>query len=98
MSNTNFFLYLTKSGDSLIIAFILILIEIVREFSRPFSLTIRLFVNITVGHTLCILGFVLYERVFGFFGFSMLFIIMESFVFLIQSYIFSRLVYIYLND
>ena len=98
ISGTNFFVYLTKKGDVLLITFMLILIEIVREFSRPFSLSIRLYVNISVGHTLCIVGFIFYETVFGVFFISILFILIESFVFFIQSYIFSRLVYIYLND
>jgi F0F1-type ATP synthase membrane subunit a len=74
------------------------LIEIVREFSRPLSLSIRLFVNITVGHTLCLVGFDLYEFVVGSFIHSLFLILMESVVFLIQRYIFSRLVYMYMGD
>jgi F0F1-type ATP synthase membrane subunit a len=94
----NFFVYLRKSGDSLLMSFMLMLIEIVSEFSRPFSLTIRLFVNIAVGHSICVIGFFFYETCFGIFFLSMFFILMESFVFFIQRYIFYRLVYMYLGD
>lgn len=94
----NFFVYLTKRGDSFIITIILIGVEVIRDTSRSFSLTIRLFVNITVGHILCIFGFYFYEVISGLGLISMLFIVIEFFVFFIQRYIFSRLVYIYLND
>lgn len=94
----NFFIYLRKSGDTFVLTFLLMLIEIVREFSRPLSLRIRLFVNIRVGHTLCLVGYGFYEFIFGVFLYSLFLILIESVVFFIQRYIFSRLVYIYLGD
>ena len=98
ISYINFFVYLRKEGDVFYLTFFLMLIEIVREFSRPLSLRIRLFVNIRVGHALCVVGYVFYEFVFGLFIYSLILILIESVVFLIQRYIFSRLLYIYMGD
>lgn len=92
--------YLSKSGDKFLKTFRILIVEVVRELSRPMALTIRLTVNVMVGHL--IVGF-LYIRIEGVLGngyvWSMvLAIMMECFVFFIQSYIFSRLIYLYLNE
>lgn len=39
----------------------MLMIELVREFSRPFSLTIRLTVNVSVGHLICLMVYNLLE-------------------------------------
>jgi F0F1-type ATP synthase membrane subunit a len=39
-----------KEGDSFLKTFSILLVEIVSEFSRPLALTVRLTVNIIVGH------------------------------------------------
>lgn len=92
--------YLSKFGDSFFKTLSILLVEVVSEVSRPLALTVRLTVNIMVGHL--IISF-LYVGIEGFFGefftfFTIFAIIMECFVFFIQSYIFSRLIYLYLNE
>jgi F0F1-type ATP synthase membrane subunit a len=74
-------------------------IELAREFSRPFSLTIRLRVNILVGH---FLRKGVYILIF-YFGLktSLIFVLavfLEMFVFLVQRFVFSILLLIYLNE
>lgn len=79
---------------------VLMPIELVREFSRPFSLTIRLTVNISVGHLISMSLYQFLELRGGdkYIWLTVLAIIIECFVFFIQSYVFSRLVYLYLNE
>ena len=76
------------------------MVEIVREFSRPLALTVRLTVNIIVGHLIRIILYIGIENYLGekYIFIRILAIIMECFVFFIQSYIFSRLIYLYLNE
>jgi F0F1-type ATP synthase membrane subunit a len=95
-----FSIYISKSGDSFLKTLIIFLIEVVREFSRPIALTVRLTVNILVGHIISLVFYILFESVIGnFFSFLILFaIFIECFVFFIQSYIFSRLIFLYLNE
>ena len=100
VSREKFSIYISKEGDSYLKTSRMLLIELVREFSRPIALTVRLTVNILVGY---LIGVVLYsglEFFFGdfFFWFFLLAILMECFVFFIQRYIFSRLVFLYLNE
>uniref|UniRef100_A0A0K0DRN4 Cytochrome b n=1 Tax=Angiostrongylus cantonensis TaxID=6313 RepID=A0A0K0DRN4_ANGCA len=88
---------LFKSGDKFLKTFRILIVEVVRELSRPMALTIRLTVNVMVGHL--IVGF-LYIRIEGVLGdgyvwLIVLAIMVECFVFFIQSYIFSRLIYLY---
>lgn len=73
--------------------------EILREFSRPVALTVRLFVNITAGHilggainSLALSSGVLYS------GLSILAIFAECVVFAIQRFVFSRLIYLYIME
>jgi F0F1-type ATP synthase membrane subunit a len=98
LSYINFFIYLRKLGDSFYLAFFLIIIEVVREFSRPLSLRVRLLVNVRVGHALGLAGFFIYEFYLGLFFYTLVLIPIENIVFLIQRYIFSRLIYMYLGD
>lgn len=50
ISSEKFSIYIRKDGDSFLKTFRILLVEIVREFSRPLALTVRLTVNIIVGH------------------------------------------------
>lgn len=50
ISSEKFSVYIRKDGDSFLKTFSMLLVEIVREFSRPLALTVRLTVNIIVGH------------------------------------------------
>lgn len=99
ISREKFSVYIRKGGDKYLKTLSILLIEIVREFSRPLALTVRLTVNIIVGHLISIIIYQLVElNGESYVWISILAIIMECFVFFIQSYILSRLIYLYLNE
>nr|YP_009024213.1 ATP synthase F0 subunit 6 [Oesophagostomum asperum]AGL61155.1 ATP synthase F0 subunit 6 [Oesophagostomum asperum] len=100
MSSEKFSVYLSKGGDSYLKTFSMLLVEIVSEFSRPLALTVRLTVNIMVGHLISMMLYIGLESYLGegYLWISIFAIMMECFVFFIQSYIFSRLIYLYLNE
>nr|UDL72566.1 ATP synthase F0 subunit 6 [Phascolostrongylus turleyi] len=100
ISSEKFSVYMSKGGDSYMKTFSMLLVEIVSEFSRPLALTVRLTVNIMVGHLVSMMLYMGIENVLGekYLWLSILAIMMECFVFFIQSYIFSRLIYLYLNE
>lgn len=52
---------MSKSGDTFSKTLVILMIELVSEFSRPFSLTIRLTVNVSVGHLICLMVYNLLE-------------------------------------
>lgn len=93
-------------GAPLWTAVILIPIELVSYLSRPISLAVRLFANMTVGHVLLkvIAGFVIglgaYAVVPGVLPFAALVAItlLEMLVAVIQAYVFAILACIYLHD
>lgn len=103
-----FSLFLPK-GTSIVLAFLLVPIELISYLSKPISLSIRLFANMMAGHALLkviagfaitLMGcqglyFILYYFVIG-----LLFplFLLEFGVALIQSFVFSLLICIYLND
>ena len=100
MSREKFSVYIRKNNDKFLKTFSMLLVEIVSEFSRPLALTVRLTVNIIVGH---LISMILYMGVENYLGEKYIWlrifaIIIECFVFFIQSYIFSRLIYLYLNE
>lgn len=99
ISGEKFSVYMRKSGDGFFKTFIMFLVEFVSEFSRPISLTVRLTVNISVGHLISMSLFMLIDFIGRKFFFLYIFaILLECFVFFIQSYIFSRLIFLYLNE
>jgi F-type H+-transporting ATPase subunit a len=84
-------------------AFILVPIELISYCSRPFSLAIRLFANMTVGHIILKVmgGFVVSLGIIG--GFlPMAFLggvtVLEFGIALLQAYVFTILTCIYLHD
>jgi len=89
-------------GAPIATAPILIPIELISYFSRPFSLAVRLFANMTVGHIILkvIAGFVVALGVFGIVPFAFLagVTILEFGIALLQAYVFTILSCIYLND
>ncbi len=98
----HFFSLFFPHGAPLFTAPILIPIEVVSYLSRPISLSVRLFANMTVGHVLLkvLAGFVI---ALGFFGVIPLVVLvaitaLELLVALLQAYIFTILCCIYLND
>lgn len=89
-------------GAPIATAPILIPIELISYFSRPFSLAVRLFANMTVGHIILkvIAGFVVALGVFGIVPLAFLagVTILEFGIALLQAYVFTILSCIYLND
>lgn len=89
-------------GAPIATAIILIPIEIISYFSRPFSLAIRLFANMTVGHIMLkvIGGFVGLIGIFGVFPFAMLtgITVLEFGIAALQAYVYTILTCIYLHD
>lgn len=87
----------------------LVLIEFISYFARVFSLAIRLFANMTAGHTLlkilagyvsfvaCMLGVWVATGVLGF-VLIVAIVGLEIFIALLQAYVFTMLVCVYLND
>jgi len=105
----NFFSLFLPTGTSVVLAFLLVPIELISYIFKPISLSIRLFANMMAGHTLLkvIAGFAF--TLMGNVG--ILFLLhyiplliliplfgLELGVALIQSFVFSILICIYLND
>jgi F-type H+-transporting ATPase subunit a len=103
---THFFSLFFPHGAPIASAPILIPIEVISYLSRPISLSIRLFANMTVGHIILKIfaGFVVSLGAFfvipGIVPFGMLIGLtaLEFFVACLQAYIFTILSCIYLND
>jgi F-type H+-transporting ATPase subunit a len=98
-----FFGILLPSGIPTILIPLMIPIEIISMLARPFSLAVRLFANMTAGHTVLavLFGMVLSLPWFlGFlpFGFTVLINVLELMVAFIQAYIFTTLTCFYLGD
>lgn len=89
-------------GAPLATAPILVPIELISYFSRPFSLAVRLFANMTVGHIILkvIAGFVVMLGVAGVVPLAFLagVTILEFGIAVLQAYVFTILSCIYLND
>jgi len=90
-------------GAPILTAPILIPIEIISYLSRPFSLSVRLFANMTVGHIMLkvLAGFVVALGLVG--GIVPLaavvgITVLEFFIAALQAYVFVILTCIYLND
>ncbi|MCK5296810.1 MAG: F0F1 ATP synthase subunit A [Alphaproteobacteria bacterium] len=90
------------SGAPLLTSLVLVPIEMISFLSRPFSLTVRLVANMTVGHIMLkiIAGFVFGLGVFGIvpLAFASIIIVFETGIAILQAYIFTMLCCIYLND
>lgn len=100
ITREKFSIYIRKAGDKYLKTLSILLVELVREFSRPIALTVRLTVNIMVGHLIRIILYQALELFLGdkYIWITLFAILMECFVFFIQSYIFSRLIFLYLNE
>jgi len=89
-------------GAPLATAIILVPIELISYCSRPFSLAIRLFANMTVGHIILkvMAGFIIMLGIAGIA--PMIFLggvtVLESGIALLQAYVFTILACIYLHD
>lgn len=89
------------AGVPTVMAPLIVPIEIISTLSRPFSLTIRLVVNMSVGHIILKVlgGFVVSMGIFGFLPFigDLCIIAFEMFVALLQAYIYTVLSCVYLG-
>nr|AGI96033.1 ATP synthase F0 subunit 6 [Ascaridia sp. GHL-2013] len=99
VASSKYAFYWHKVGDGLLKTLGNLWVEVLSELSRPVALTVRLFVNVTVGHMLgsAINSLVLISGVWCS-GLSVLAIFVECVVFFIQSFVFSRLVYLYMME
>jgi F-type H+-transporting ATPase subunit a len=89
-------------GAPLATAIILVPIELISYLSRPFSLAVRLFANMTVGHIILKVlgGFVVALGVAGVVPLAFLagITVLEFFIAILQAYVFTILSCIYLHD
>lgn len=86
-----------------IVKIILIPIELLGMLTKPFSLMIRLFANMTAGHVMMMsfIGFIFIFRTWvagpAFFGFSLFIGVLEILVAFLQAYIFTLLSALYIS-
>lgn len=100
-----FNLFLPKGIPGVLVP-LLVVVELISYLSRALSLSIRLFANLMSGHTLLhILAFFIskickFNYFLGFLGFVLIIaiILLELCIALLQAYVFTILVCIYLND
>jgi F-type H+-transporting ATPase subunit a len=99
---TRYFRMFLPHGAPLLTAVILVPIELLSYCSRPFSLAIRLFANMTVGHIILkvMAGFVVALGLFGIVPMAFLggVTVLEIGIALLQAYVFTILSCIYLHD
>jgi F-type H+-transporting ATPase subunit a len=103
---THFLRMFFPEGAPIATAIILVPIEVISYFSRPFSLAVRLFANMTVGHIILKVmgGFVVSLGAFyvlpGIVPFAFLgaITVLEFGIALLQAYVFTILSCIYLHD
>ncbi len=97
-----FFSFFLPEGVPIILSPLMIVIEVISYFTRPFSLSVRLFANMMAGHTLLkvIGGFVVPLGIFGVVPIAGLVAVMglEFLIAFLQAYIFTILTCIYIND
>jgi len=98
----HFFSFFLPAGVPLFLAPLMIAIEVISYFTRPFSLSIRLFANMMAGHTLLkvVGGFVFPLGILGIVPVAGLVAItgLEFLIAFLQAYIFTILTCIYIND
>jgi F-type H+-transporting ATPase subunit a len=97
-----FFIFFLPHGTPWYVAPLLIPIEILSYFTRPVSLSLRLFANMTAGHTLLKVfgGFIVAMGVAGVIPAAAVVALtgLELIVAFLQAYVFAILSCIYLND
>jgi F-type H+-transporting ATPase subunit a len=97
-----FLTFFVPHGVPPILLLLLVPIEVLSYFIRPFTLSIRLFANMMAGHTMLAIfaGFVTAMGIFGFvpLGVDVLLIFLELLVAVLQAYVFTILTCLYLRD
>ena len=98
----HFLRFFVPEGVPMLLLVILVPIEVLSYFIRPFTLSIRLFANMLAGHTMLgiFAGFAAILGVFAIFpvGVNVLLLALELLVAVLQAYVFAILSCLYLND
>ena len=98
----HFLSFFVPHGVPVVLLLLLVPIEVLSYFIRPFTLSIRLFANMMAGHTMLAIfaGFVAAMGIFGFvpLGVDVLLIFLELLVAVLQAYVFTILTCLYLRD
>jgi len=98
----HFVSFFVPKGVPFVLLLLLVPIEIISYFVRPFSLSIRLFANMLAGHTMLKVfgGFVVMLGVFGVlpFAVNIALTLFEFLVAALQAYVFTILTCLYLKD
>jgi len=88
-----------KKGHPAILRALLLLIELISELIKPFSLRIRLYANLTFGYYVLLSTWMLKDnRSCLFYGLAAFMVLFEFAVILVQRYIFSFLVSMYYGE
>ena len=100
---THFLSLFVPKGVPFVLLLLLVPIEIISYFVRPFSLSIRLFANMLAGHTMLKVfgGFVVMLGIIGGWAplaFIVVFTGLELLIAFLQAYVFAILTCIYLNE
>ena len=95
--------FFVPSGLPVALLPLMVPIEIISFLARPISLSVRLFANMTAGHTVLAVLFFFTASLPWFgawlpFGFAVIFTAVEIFIGFIQAYIFTILTCVYIND
>ena len=98
-----FFGYFAPKGVPIFMLPLLVIIEVISYFTRPISLSVRLFANMMAGHTMLKVfsGFVISMGIVGGWlplGVMVAFTGLEILIAFLQAYVFTILTCIYLND
>jgi F-type H+-transporting ATPase subunit a len=99
---THFLSFFVPKGVPLAMLFLVVPIEVLSYFMRPISHSVRLFANMTAGHTMLKVfgGFVVQMGVFGVLPFALIVALtgLEVAIAVLQAYVFTILTCLYLND
>ena len=99
---THFFTFFVPSGVPSVVLILMVPIEIISYLSRPISLSVRLFANMTAGHILMkvFAGFIIPLGILGIAPFvvDVALVGFELLVAFLQAYVFAVLTCLYLND
>ena len=98
----HFLTFFVPKGVPLPMLFLVVPIEVLSYFMRPVSHSVRLFANMTAGHTMLKVfgGFVVMMGVFGVLPFVVIVALtgLELAIAVLQAYVFTILTCLYLND
>ena len=98
----HFLSFFVPKGVPLIMLFLVVPIEVLSYFMRPISHSVRLFANMTAGHTMLKVfgGFVVQMGIFGVLPFALIVALtgLEVAIAVLQAYVFTILTCLYLND